>query len=95
MRTASVIVCAAVAMVLAGCGSTINAENAAESVTKVVSKETKFRPTDVKCPSSVEAKVGAEFDCTFTGPDGDYTAHVRVESINGDDVDFHVQSERD
>ena len=27
-------------------------------------------PSDVSCPSGVEAKVGVEFDCHFTGVDG-------------------------
>jgi hypothetical protein len=33
------------------------------------------------------AKVGTEFDCHFTGPEGkQYTAHVKVTQIDGDNV---------
>ena len=57
-------------MVLAGCGSTIKPEGAAQSVTDLVSKQTGFKPEDVKCPSFVDAEVGKEFECKFTGPEG-------------------------
>jgi NAD(P)H-hydrate repair Nnr-like enzyme with NAD(P)H-hydrate epimerase domain len=78
---------------LAGCGATIKPEGAAEQVVKVVSK-TGFKPTDVTCPSGVKAEVGTEFDCHFTGPDGDYTAHMKITKVNGDDVEFYIQSKR-
>jgi hypothetical protein len=59
-----------------------------------VSKKTKFTPTDVTCPDDVEAKVGAEFDCHFTGPEGPYTAHVKVTKVEGDDVFFQIDTKR-
>jgi hypothetical protein len=40
----------------------------------------------------VDAKVGTEFDCHFTGPDGDYTAHVKVTKVEGDDVEFLIET---
>jgi len=94
MRTVLVVFVASLAMVLAGCGSTIKPDRAAETVTDFVSKNTGFKPTDTKCPSDVEAEVGKKFDCTFTGPDGDYTAHVEVTKVDGDDVLFNIQSKR-
>jgi Domain of unknown function (DUF4333) len=94
MRTALVVFVASLALVLAGCGSTIKPEGAAASVVDLVSKQTSFKPNDVKCPSGVDAKVGTEFECHFTGPEGkDYTAHMKVTKVEGDDVQFYIKTE--
>jgi hypothetical protein len=94
MRTALVVFVASLALILAGCGSTIKPEGAAASVVDLVSKQTGFKPNDVKCPSGVDAKVGTEFDCHFTGPEGkDYAAHMKVTKVEGDDVQFYIKTE--
>ena len=94
MRTAFVVLIASLAMVLAGCGSKIKAEGAAQSVTDLVSKQTGFKPNDVKCPSGVDAEEGEEFECHFTGPEGkNYTAHMKVTKVKGDDVQFYIKTE--
>jgi hypothetical protein len=54
----------------------------------------KVRPTDVNCPSGIEAKVGGEFDCHFTGPDGKYTAHLKILSVDGTRVDYDCNTHR-
>lgn len=93
MRTASVVLIASLAMVLAGCGSTIKPEGAAQSVVDLVSKQTGFKPNDVKCPSGVDAKVGTEFQCHFTGPEGkQYTADMKVTQVQGDNVQFYIKT---
>jgi len=93
MRTALVVLVASLAMVLAGCGSTIKPEGAAQSVIDLVSKQTGFKPKDVKCPSGVDAEVGKEFECHFTGPGGnEYTAQMRVTKVEGDDVQFYIKT---
>jgi hypothetical protein len=82
-------------LALTGCSSktTVKPEGAAKSVVDVVSGQTGFQPTDVSCPSGVEAKVGQEFDCHFTGPEGKpYTAHMRITRVDGQEVDFDVKS---
>ena len=81
-------------LALSACSSkpTVKPEGAAQSVVDVVSGQTGFRPTDVKCPSGVEAKVGQEFDCHFTGPEGPYTAHMRITKVDGDRIEFDVRS---
>jgi len=80
-------------MVLAGCGSTIRPEGAAQSVTDLVSKQTGFKPEDVKCPSGVDAEVGKEFECKLTGPEGtEYTAQMKVTKVEGDDVEFYIKT---
>jgi len=91
-RLGAGVLVGAVALQLAGCGSTIKPDGAAKSVTDVVSQQTGFKPTDVKCPSGVDAKVGQEFDCHFTGPEGPYTAHLKVTKVNGNDVEFFIQT---
>ena len=47
-----------------------------------MSEQTDFKPTNVKCPYGVDAEVGQEFDCHFTGPDGAYTAHLKVTKVD-------------
>jgi Domain of unknown function (DUF4333) len=93
MRAAVVVSVASLAMaVVVGCGSTIVPDKAAQSVADYVSKRKGFKPNDVKCPSGVDAKVGTEFDCTFTGSDGQYNAHLRVAKVDGDDVQFYIET---
>lgn len=75
-----------------GCGKEIDAGSAQKSVTDFVAKNTKFTPKDVKCPSGIEAKVDVEFDCTFTGPDGDYVAHLKITKVDGSNVEYDVET---
>jgi hypothetical protein len=85
----------AVCLQVAGCSpkATVKPDGAAQSVVDVVSRQTGFRPTDVSCPSGVEAKVGQEFDCHFTGPEGKgYTPHMRITKVEGEQVVFDVKS---
>ena len=87
------VVASLVALQLAGCASTIKPEGAAQSVVDLVSSKTSFKPTDVSCPSGVDATVGQEFDCHFTGPKGTpYTAHMKITKVNGDNVEFDIQT---
>jgi hypothetical protein len=91
-RAAVALVC--LALGLPACAkNTIRPEGAEQVVVNVVSEQTGFRPTDVNCPSGIEAKVGVTFDCHFTGPDGLYTAHMRVTAVRGSRVDFSVETE--
>jgi hypothetical protein len=95
-RAALSFVCVIVAAGLVlGCGEkTVKADGAAKSVTGVVSEQTGFTPIDVECPSGVEAKVGETLDCTFTGPEGPYTAHMEITKVDGNDVLFKIQTKR-
>jgi hypothetical protein len=89
-----ILLAAVVAVLLAACGkSVIKADGAEKSVVEVVSSKTSFTPKDVKCPSGVEAKKGGTFDCTFTGPDAKYVAHMRIQSVKGSRVNFAIQTE--
>lgn len=73
------------AALLAGCGeSTIKAGQTEKTVANFVAKQTDYRPTDVRCPSGVPAKVGETFQCHFTGPEGPYTAYIRILKVEGE-----------
>ena|ERR1700757_709393 len=87
-RLGAAVLVGAVALQLAGCSKTIKPDGAAKYVTDRVSEQTGFKPTDVSCPSGVKAQVGVEFDCHFTGPDGPYTAHLKIAKVQGDEVFF-------
>lgn len=95
MRIARAALLALPVAAVAGCGTaTIRPDGAQRSVTDVVVRDTGFRPTDVRCPSDVEAKVGGTFDCTFTGPEPKpYVAHVRIEKVDGETVRFFVTTQ--
>jgi Domain of unknown function (DUF4333) len=81
------------ALQLTACGSTIKPEGAAQSVVDLVSQQTDFKPTDVKCPDGVDAKVGQKFECHFTGPeDTPYTAHMEITKVDGENVEFHIET---
>ena len=81
--------------VIAACGeSTIKPDAAERVVVNVVFEKTGFRPDDVRCPSGVDARVGVTFDCRFTGPEGPYTADMKVTKVEGERVLFSVRSRR-
>ena len=61
-------------------------------VVNVVFNQTGFRPRDVRCPSGVEARVGGRFECRFTGPEGPYTAYMRITNVQGERVLFSVRT---
>ncbi|MCV7283326.1 DUF4333 domain-containing protein [Mycolicibacterium flavescens] len=94
MRPALLIVAAALGISLVGCSKTITPEGAANSVVDLVSEQTGFTPTDVRCPDGIEAEEGTTFECTFTGPQGmEYTANMRVTKVEGEDVEFYIETE--
>jgi hypothetical protein len=93
MRTATAVLLASLALLIAGCSSTIRPEGAAQSVVDLVNEQTDFKPTDVKCPDGVKAEEGTKFECKFTGPEGvEYTANMRVTRVEGEDVEFYIET---
>src|SRR5689334_10178844 len=95
-RVGAAVVFGLIALQLTGCGSTIKPDGAAQSVADLVSGQTQFHlnASDVTCPSGVDAKAGVEFDCHFTGPEGPYTAHLRVTKVAGDNVEFDIKTQQ-
>lgn len=73
---------------------TVIPEGAAQTIVDVVFEQTGFLPTDVKCPSGVEAKVRQAFKCQFTGPEGPYTAYMQITKVDGQYVEYNVTTRR-
>lgn len=95
VHVGAALVLGAVGLQLTACSSSIQPDGAAQAVVDLVSQKTDFKPTDVKCPDGIEAKVGGTFDCKFTGPDGNYVAHMKIEKIEGKQVLFDINTELD
>ena len=74
---------------------TVIPEGAAQTIVDVVSESTGFHPTDVTCPSGVEATVGQQFECQFTGPEGPYTAYMEITKVDGQYVEYAITTRRD
>ncbi len=58
----------------------------------VVFRQTGFRATDIRCPSG-PATVGRRFNCHFTGPEGPYTAYLKIVSVHGRRVVFNLKTQ--
>ncbi len=90
-RGAPLLVCAALG--LGACGqAVILPKPTAEMVSHFVATRTRYRPTDVRCPSGVPAKVGRTFTCHFTGPDGTYIARLRILTVNGSRMTYDIRT---
>jgi hypothetical protein len=91
-RLAPVVCCTAL---LSACGghASIDPGATANYVEGFVYQHTGFRATDVRCPSGVPATAGGRFDCHFTGPEGPYTAYMRILNVKGRRVLFDVKTQ--
>jgi hypothetical protein len=80
---------------LSACGGhrAIDPGATAKHVGDVVFQQTGFRPVDVRCPSGIPATAGGRFNCHFTGPEGPYTAYLRIVKVQGRRVDFKVETQ--
>ena len=81
---------------VSGCDSKkeVIATGAENTITHFIAQNTPATAHNVSCPSGVEAKVGNTFDCTFDDQTGKhYVAHMRILSVDGTRVNFHIQSE--
>ena len=71
---------------------TVVPELAAKTLTNAVLEENGYTPTAVSCPSGVELKVGATFNCHFNSPVGPQTARMQVTEVDGDGVPTYDMS---
>jgi hypothetical protein len=80
---------------LCACGSHggIDPATTEKYIGDVVFQQTGFRPVDVRCPSGVPSKVGGRFDCHFTGPEGPYTAYLRIVKAQGRRAAFELDTQ--
>lgn len=94
VRVATVVFVGLVALPLVGCGARVKPEGAAQAVVDVVVQQTGFRPNDVHCPAGVRPRVGKEFDCHFTGPQGKpYLAHLRITKVEGEAIEYDIKTQ--
>jgi hypothetical protein len=91
-RLAPIACCAALLSACGGPGS-IDPGATANYVEDFVFQHTGFRPVDVRCPSGVRATAGGRFNCHFTGPEGPYTAYMRILNVKGRRVLFGVKTQ--
>ena len=96
VRLGTALVIGLAAFGLGGCSSkmVIDAGKAQESVAQFVADNTEAKASNVKCPDDIDAKVGVEFDCTFTAADGDYTAHLKITKVDGTNVGYDIETNR-
>jgi hypothetical protein len=87
------IACCATLLSACGDSASIDAGTTAKYVRTFVFQHTGFRAADVTCPSGVHATAGGRFKCHFTGPEGPYTAYVRILAVKGRRVDYWVKTQ--
>jgi hypothetical protein len=84
----------AAALQLTGCAKSdiaqIVPDKAADLISHQVQSKSGFTPTDVSCPAGIEAKVGAQFACTFSGPSGKYAIRMKVTKVDGGYVEYDM-----
>lgn len=92
--SATAVLLSAAAMQLSGCtrgeAAQIVPAKAADLISRQVQNKSGFTPTEVNCPAGIEAKVGAQFACTFAGPKGKYAIRMTVTKVNGGIVDYDM-----
>jgi hypothetical protein len=76
-----------------GSGSVIEPAATANYIDRVVLHQTGFRPVDTRCPTGIPATPGGRFDCHFTGPEGPYTAYLRIVNVHGRRVAYRLETQ--
>jgi Domain of unknown function (DUF4333) len=76
-----------------GSVSVLDSAKTARFVSDGVFQHTGYRVVDVRCPSGIHATVGVGFTCHFTGPEGPYTAYLRIENLQGRRVVFRWKTQ--
>jgi hypothetical protein len=86
---------AACVALLSACGGqrAIDPATTASYVGDVVFQQTGFRPVDIQCPSGIAATAGGRLNCHFTGPEGAYTAYLRIVKVKGRHVAFQLDTQ--
>ena len=80
---------------LSACGgpAAIDPAATANFVRDFLLQRTGFRAGDVRCPSGIPATAGGRLNCHFTGPEGPYTAFLRILKVHGRRVVFAVHTQ--
>ena len=80
---------------LSACGAhpAIDAAGTSRYIRGVVFQQTGFRAADVRCPSGIPAALGGQFTCHFTGPEGPYTAYLRIVKVHNRRAAFQLKTQ--
>jgi len=86
------VACAVTLLSACGGPAAIDPAATASTVDRFVFGQTGFRPVDVRCPSGIPATAGGRFTCHFTGPEGPYTAYLRIVNVHGRRVLYQIDT---
>jgi len=80
---------------LSACGGAtgIDPTTTANYIDDVEFQQTGFRPVDMRCPAGIPPTVGGRFRCHFTGPEGPYTAYLRIVKVDGHRAAFQLETQ--
>lgn len=93
LRRLPAIACPVVLVSACGGRAAIDPAATAKYVDDVVVHQTGFHPTDTRCPTGIPATAGGRFKCHFTGPEGPYTAYLRIINVHGRRVVFRLKTQ--
>jgi hypothetical protein len=93
LKRLTAIACPVVLVSACGGQAALDSHATAAYVGDFVFQKTGFRPVDVRCPARVPATDGGRFDCHFTGPEGPYTAYLRIVKVHGRRAAFELDTQ--
>jgi hypothetical protein len=89
------------AALLAGCsvhigsGKAVDKNKVEQEVSTELTKSVGQKPKSITCPGDLKAKVGTTMRCKLTASDGSTIGlTLRVTSVKGSDVEFHIQVDK-
>jgi hypothetical protein len=68
----------------------VSKNDVAQQITTKLTDAAGNKPDSVTCPSDLEAKVGAQLNCTMKVKNQTFNVNVIVTSVNGSDVKFDM-----
>ena len=68
----------------------VSKNDVAQQITSKLTDAAGNKPDSVTCPSDLEAKVGAQLNCTMKVKNQTFNVNVTVTSVNGSDVKFDM-----
>jgi hypothetical protein len=93
LKRLAAIACPVILLSACGGSTALDPATTAKYIDDVEFQQTGFRPVDVRCPSGVPATAGGRFTCHFTGPEGPYTAYLRIVKSEGRKAAFQLDSQ--
>ncbi|MCV7261280.1 DUF4333 domain-containing protein [Mycobacterium shimoidei] len=73
-----------------GTSHTVSKRQVADQITQRLTDANGNKPDSVTCPDDLDAKVGAQLNCTMKIKDRDYDVNVTVTSVEGSKVNFDM-----